>query len=204
MDSLSDNLKIQFKLFLQLWLQERGDYSELHVISTNVILEAPDRIESIDVETILNVSEKKIILDKCKQDLMRSVDYSYQLPDYVVANEDERLQKLIQIVKQSSFRRTNVHDRLKVYFYLGEILSLRGWVRKDNQLLQHHFGERSAKEVKKTAKRVFELFNARGIYWLTSVMYIKPTYLAQMEETDFYEILLPEARQLRHNEMLIE
>ena len=70
MDSLSDNLKIQFKLFLQLWLQERGDYSELHVTSTNVILEAPDRIESIDVETILNVSEKKIILDKCKQDLM--------------------------------------------------------------------------------------------------------------------------------------
>jgi len=204
MDSLSDNLKIQFKLFLQLWLQERGDYSELHVTSTNVILEAPDRIESIDVETILNVSEKKIILDKCKQDLMRPVDYSYQLPDYVVANEDERLQKLIQIVKQSSFRRTNVHDRLKVYFYLGEILSLRGWVRKDNQLLQHHFGERSAKEVKKTAKRVFELFNARGIYWLTSVTYIKPTYLAQMEETDFYEILLPEARQLRHNEMLIE
>ena len=55
MESLSDNLKIHLKAFLQLWLQEKGEFQELQVTPTHIVLEAPKRIESIEIQMILQV-----------------------------------------------------------------------------------------------------------------------------------------------------
>ncbi|CAB4381663.1 unnamed protein product [Rhizophagus irregularis] len=89
MESLSDNLKIYLKAFLQLWLQEKGEFQELQVMPTHIVLEVPERIE-------------------------RNLN---------VARMDE--------ARLSSDRTT--------------------------------LGERVAKDVKKIARRAYELFTARGV-----------------------------------------
>lgn len=40
MESFSDSIKIRLKLFLQLWLQERGEFQELQITPTHIVLEA--------------------------------------------------------------------------------------------------------------------------------------------------------------------
>ena len=79
-------------------------------------------------------------------------------------------------------------------------MSIRGWLKRDYRLLQQSVGERPAKEIKKIARRVYELFTARGIQVITAIEEIKPTYLSQMHETVFYEELLPEARRIAQEE----
>jgi hypothetical protein len=79
-------------------------------------------------------------------------------------------------------------------------MSSRGWIQEDKQLLCTHFNKRKIKEIKRTAKRVYELFSARGIAHLYSVNFIRPSHLAKLGETEFYLQLVPEAKRLRELE----
>ncbi|PKB94956.1 hypothetical protein RhiirA5_386339 [Rhizophagus irregularis] len=139
-------------------LKERNEDEELHITPTQILLETPDKIDSVELQSILQIDEKRKILEKCKRDLNRLPTLEYQRPKYLRGTEFECLERLQQL------------------------------------------GERSAKETKKIAKRVYELFIARGIQALTVVEEIKPTYLSQMNETVFYEELLPEARRIAQEE----
>ncbi|CAB4373963.1 unnamed protein product [Rhizophagus irregularis] len=71
-----------------------------------------------------------------------------------------------------------------------EILTLRGWIKRDYQAIEQHLGEHAAKDVKKITRRAYELFTSQGV---RSIYGIRPTYLAQMNGSKFYDELLPEA-----------
>ncbi|POG82686.1 hypothetical protein GLOIN_2v1762086 [Rhizophagus irregularis DAOM 181602=DAOM 197198] len=196
METFSEKFKGQLKALLQLWLKEKGEYEEFHITPTNLLLSDAERIFSIDFKTILDYDEQSEIVHRCKIDLHHLTNYEYQRPNYLGGNEDELLRKLTRMIRQTTFRQKSVHERLEVYYYLGELLSLRGWTKKDYGILQEQVGQRFAKDVKKTSRRVYELFAIRGVQCLTKVAYICPTCLTKMSEGDFYDELLPEARRI--------
>lgn len=72
--------------------------------------------------------------------------------------------------------------------------------QKINQMLQKQFSTWSAKAIWKTAKRVYELFATWGVQFLTVVTYIRSTYLANMDETEFYDEFLPEVQRIAKEE----
>lgn len=43
--------------FLQLWLQEKGEYQELQITLTHIVLESSESLELIELEMILNVDK---------------------------------------------------------------------------------------------------------------------------------------------------
>lgn len=193
METFSEKFKGQLKTLLQLWMEEKGEYEEFHITPTNLLLSNVEKIVSVDFRTILDYNET---VHRCKLDLNRPANDAYQRPNYLEGSKDELLKKLARRIQQTTFRQRNVHERLEIYYYLGELLFLRGWSKKDYGTLQEQVGQRFAKDVKKTARRVYELFASRGIQYLTEVAYICPTYLAKMSEGEFYDELLPEAQRL--------
>jgi hypothetical protein len=86
---------------------------------------------------------------------------------------------------------------LKTFFLLKEALTLRGWMKRDYQAIEQHLGERAARDIKKITRRAYELFTAHGVQTIGE---IRPTYLAQMNGSKFYNELLPEARQIASQE----
>ncbi|CAB4446395.1 unnamed protein product [Rhizophagus irregularis] len=88
------------------------------------------------------------------------------------------------------------YDEQSKIVHRCELLSLRGWTKKDYGILQEQVGQRFAKDVKKTSQRVYELFAIRGVQCLTKVAYICSTCLTKMSEGDFYNELLPEVRRI--------
>ena len=103
---------------------------------------------------------------------------------------------ITQGIKRSSFRNQPVNSRLQYFYHLGEVLTLRGWTKADSRMLTRTFDARSARDIKKIARRVYELFHTRGTAWIVAVTCIYPTALLQISDADFYEKLLPGARQL--------
>ncbi|PKK58493.1 hypothetical protein RhiirC2_796208 [Rhizophagus irregularis] len=193
METFSEKFKGQLKTLLQLWLEEKGEYEELHITPTNLLLSDAEKIVSVDFGTILNYDEPREMVHRCKIDLHHPTNYEYQRPNYLGGSEDELLRKLARMIRQTTFRQKSVHERLENYYYLGELLSLRGWTKRDYGILQEQVGQRFAKDAKKTARRVYELFAIRGVQYLTKVAYICPTRLTKMSEEEFYDELLPEA-----------
>jgi len=108
------------------------------------------------------------------------------------------------MLQQNEIKRKSANDRLEFYYYLGQTLAHRGWSKKDSKLIQQLLEERTHRELKRLAKRTFELFSARGIGIVMNLTYMKPTHLAQMTEDDFYDRLLPEARRLRQMGLISE
>ncbi len=80
------------------------------------------------------------------------------------------------------------------------MLGTRGSTKYDHKFLQRTLGVRKAKTAKTTARRVYELFKARGLPLLYAVTFIRPTHLTQLSEEEFHEQLLPEARRLSRSE----
>lgn len=126
MESFSDDLRMRLAEFLRLWLQEKGSFNELHITPTQILLEAQEYMEAIDIADALKFSARRIILEQFKRDLRIITDRNYQRPNYWIEELDERLPKLVQLMKQTNIRRKNNLERLELYFYVGEALSLRG------------------------------------------------------------------------------
>jgi hypothetical protein len=130
------------------------------------------------------------------QDLARPATTPYEKPTYVIDNEDESLERLVRKIKHPDFRQESKVARLKCYYHLGEILASRGWNKTDSQYLKREFGQRTVRDVKKTARRVYELFYARGTAQIVAVTSIRPAQLLGMKDEDFYGKLIPGARRL--------
>jgi hypothetical protein len=160
-------------------------------------------IETIELDELIateEISEESTLLEKCKQDLDRRGAQSFHFPEYKDQEESERLENLVRTLDKSSFRRKTATERLEIHYYLREVLTSRGWTRSDKRLIQKRLGNRNAKETLRTARRVYELFEARGIAQLYTVEYIRPTHLIQMKEDEFYGDLIPFARRLKEGE----
>ena len=145
---------------------------------------------SVELKAVKNLLTTDVILQRCVQDLAQSVSDNYRVPAYVSIPKDERLPKLVRMIQQSDFKRRTMNDRLEIYYYLGQILAFRGWSKADMKMLQQNFGNRTVRDVKKTAKRTFELFQLRGISSILTLTFIKPTYLLKISEGNFYGRLI--------------
>jgi hypothetical protein len=201
MEQISGNLRKSLQQFIQVWIQERGKDEEIRITSSAVLFETLDRIESIDISELMSDvvddDQHKSLVDKCEQDLDRPGYPAYIPPVYTRA---PALEQLSQIVEKPLFQQRKTNYRLETYYYLGRVLSSRGWIQEDKQFLCVHFNSRKVREIKRTAKRVHELFSVRGVAHLYSVNFIRPSHLAKLEETEFYLQLIPEAQWLKELE----
>ena len=101
------------------------------------------------------------------------------------------------MTQQPSFKSRKSSNRLETFYYLGEVLAIRGWRQSDWKLIRESYDARSAQLMERTAKRVYELFTTRGLVQLYTVNFICPTRLEQMKEDDFYRHLIATANELR-------
>ena len=111
---------------------------------------------------------------------------------------------MIAYINKESFSQKSVIKWLEIYYYLGDVLTSRGWTAEDNKTMLKMFKERKTKYLRKIAKRVYALFSARGIAHLYTVTFIKTTHLVQMSEADFFGQLVPAAREMRVEELVSE
>ena len=202
MEQFSAEFRMTLANLIRLWKEEKGEYDELHITPMTVLLEAPDRMTSVELEAVENPLTTNVILQRCVQDLAQSVSDNYRVPAYVSIPEDERLPKLVRMIRQSDFKRRTTNDRLEIYYYLGQILAFRGWSKADMRTLWQDFRNRTVWDVKKMAKRTFELFQLRGVSSILTLTFIKPTYLLRMSEGNFYGRLLPEVERLNRQNSL--
>jgi hypothetical protein len=108
------------------------------------------------------------------------------------------------MVQDPDFRYEENQFRLETYYYLGEVLQFRGFTCADKRMMKDLMGSRRSKEIRRIARRVCELFTARGLRNLYATEYIRPSHLAVMREDDFYGQLMKEARRLNLLEVLKE
>jgi len=116
-------------------------------------------------------------------------------------NDEQRLETLLHLTQQTAFRKRKTFHRMETFYYLGEVLDTRGWQKKDKRRIRTLFTtNKGARDFCVTARRVYELFRARGLSNLYAVTYIRPYHLLKLDEEEFYNELLPEAQRLRNEE----
>lgn len=203
MEKLSDNLKSKLRAFTQEWIKERGN-DEIWINSSVITMEGLNYVTTINLDELMNdnngLSEEETLLTRCKRDLEQAKAEDFNFPEYRNLEEAERLHCLIKKLNKTQFRQKSATERLEIYYYLGEVLASRGWIRTDKRKLQEQFEKRTTKEIIRTARRIYELFEARGIAYLYVITYIRPTYIIQLKEEEFYGELIPFARKLKEKE----
>jgi hypothetical protein len=200
MDSLSENTRKELLSFLRLWTKEAADEQQITITTTQITFEGQEEAQTIHIEDLLRDNLEPVI-EKCKTDLMRVGIEVIPFPDYLVWTEEERLRILVNLTTQPTFKSRKSSVRMETFYYLGEVLAARGWRKSDKKIIRDSYDGRTARIIEKTAKRVFELFLARGLAQLYTIEYICPTRLEQMKEGDFYEHLITTATQLQAYEL---
>src|SRR5919205_218067 len=142
MEILSDNLKGKLRSFVNAWLQERLNDEEIWITSSEVVLKRPDETITFDMNELLNFNnpdEKKTLLEKCKEDLNRPGIATIDYPNYQFKRGDKKLKRILKKISKLDFRYGKSTERLETYYYLGEALASRGWIRSDKKMLQDRF-----------------------------------------------------------------
>ena len=207
METLTDNLKGKLRAFIDAWTQERHIDEEIRITSSEVTIRRQDKTINIHPNELLNFDgfeEKKTLLEKCKMDLDQPGIDIIDYPEYLQKRDDKRLKRILKKIREPDFRIGEPIGRLETYYYLGEALASRGWLRSDKRMLQDRIGERATKDTIRIARRVYELFITRGLAQLYTVTFIQPTHFLQLTEDQFYNQLIPFARNLREEEKFVE
>jgi len=207
MEHYSLKLRELLKQTADAWLLERSNGEELWFTPTSFRIETEGRTQSVDYINLVAEEEEiseTTLVKRCLEDL-EGIDTSIlTFPPYFSKPEPERLCYLIAYIDRKSFPQKSIIKRLESYYYLGDVLTSRGWAAKDNGAMLKVFKARKTKYIQKIAKRVYALFSARGIAHLYTVSFIRSTYLVRMSETDFYGQLIPAARIMRMEELAHE
>jgi hypothetical protein len=202
MENHSEVTNRQLGIFLQHWMRERSSDEILLIDGNRIIVSDGNNVQEVPMHQL--VGKSQTMLEKCIYDLQKKGVDTIPIPDYLGQLDEQRLTTLLQLAQQPLFQQRKSYYRLEVLYYLGEVLTLRGWQKEDSQRIREMFKtNKGASDFKKMARRVYELFQARGIASLYVVEFIRPYHLAQMEEKEFYNELLPIARQLYEQETLI-
>jgi hypothetical protein len=190
--------------FIQQWFNERDDNEELYIHADHMTIINEQQAHTISLQ---DIAHKNTLLERCKQDLQRDGSISFNPPSYLGLDEESRINALLKLTQEAEFKKRKPLTRLETFYYLGEVLNARGWQKKDIRQINKLFcAKKSASNFRKTARRVYELFNSRGLANLYTVEFIRPHHLLQLSEEEFYEQLIPEARKLRdaENELLLQ
>jgi len=178
--------------FLQVWSPDALEGQRITISNTHVTIEVPDEQQTIPIGDLLqNVLDPMI--EKCKEDLQREGIEIIPFPEYLEKDEETKLHFLLDFTTQPAFQCRKTNIRLETFYYLGEVLTVRGWRNADKKLIRNQYECRIARKIEKIAKRVYELFSVRGLAHLYTVEYICPTRLGQMKEEDFYQHLVKAA-----------
>uniref|UniRef100_U9TCA9 Uncharacterized protein n=1 Tax=Rhizophagus irregularis (strain DAOM 181602 / DAOM 197198 / MUCL 43194) TaxID=747089 RepID=U9TCA9_RHIID len=173
METYSKETIRQLKIFLQHWLHERRPNDVLTIDSDRILFSNNFGIQEIHLYDF--IGNCATVLEKCVEDLRKEGVTTIPVPDYVGQDDEQRLETLLHLTQQPSFHRRKTLHRIETFYYLGEVLTLRGWRKKDARRIRELFStNKGASEFKKTAKRVYELFQARGLANLYAVTYIRP------------------------------
>lgn len=199
MDHYSEQTRQQLRNFIQQWNQDRKTDEELIINASTITIRNP--LTTLTIETSDFMKQSETLLERCLKDIQQNGIDIIPMPHYIEQSDEQRLTSLLQCVQQSTFRQRKSLHRLEVFYYLGEVLTLRGWQKVDTQRINTLFSTtKSASDFKKTAKRTYELFIARGLANLYAVKYIRPYHLLKLKEEEFYDKLIPEARNLHFAE----
>lgn len=194
MERYSTKTLQQLRTFIQSWLKEKGTNERLIIGPTEIIIQEGQSENCITIPDLLTMSP---LLSKCLQDLRRPGIEIIPIPDYLEYEDEQRLTLLLNLTQQPMFRKRKTPYRLEIFYYLGEVLSTRGFQQNDIKQLRDMFStSKGATDFKKTARRTYELFQARGLANLYTVTFIRPSHLIDLSEEEFYNYLLPEARNL--------
>jgi len=186
---------------------ERKDEEELRFTFTTLGIKTKEEEQSWAYAELL-AEEEEIsrgdLVEQCLAELEGVVTTTVIFPFYVDKPEDFRFRYLIENVAKDSFQNESAIKRLETYYYLGEVLTSRGWTIEDNELLLKVFNERRIAYVQTISKKVYKLFSTRGIAHLYAASFIKPTHLVRISKADFYGRLMPAVRTMRFNELISE
>lgn len=206
MDHYSIELQELLHRTLTAWQKERREGEEMHITSSTIVIENEEDIQVVDMNDFLEQDLKLkelTTLERCLEDLEKTKDAPQLIfPSYMEENELERMHYLVTFVGEATFRNKDIYERLEAYYYLGEVLASRGNTRVDQSFLRKSLPRRRDMEVRKLAKRTYALFAARGLEYLYAVTYIRPSHISAITEADFYEQLVPKAKELRQKELL--
>lgn len=207
MEHYSLELRELLRQTADAWMLERRNEEELRFTSSTFQVETVEGIHSgkhTDPVTKRKPVPSATLIKRCLDDLEGIGTPKLIVPTYYDLPELERLRYLIAYIDRDSFRHKSVTKRLEVYYYLGDVLASRGWIMEDNLKMSRVLGERKTKYIRRIAKRVYALFFARGIAHIYTVLFIRSTHLIQIPETDFYDHLIPAAREMRSKELTHE
>ena len=207
MEHYSPKLRALLKRVARMWLLEKGDEEELCFTSSALRIKKREEEESWVYAELL-AEEEEIpqidLVEQCLADLEGMTTTTVTFPSYADKSEDFRFGHLIECVLKDSFQSESVVKHLETYYYLGDVLTSRGWTIEDNKTLLGIFNERRTTYIRTIAKRVYELFSARGLAHLYDVSFIKPTYLVKISKSDFFGRLIPAARTMQMEELVLE
>jgi len=200
MDNFSVELKYHLQQFLRKWEQEKKPDQTLQIVDQTLILKDLEISSSISTEQLLKEPISHVeceLINEYKLDLSRQGSDEITFPAYLDQPIERQLHVLLEIMNSSSFN--SVHGktrRLETYYYFGSVLEEKGWSRKVKKIVRESLQNRTNEQLRR-AKRVYELFTARGLFILYTVQKICPSKLAFMKEDLFYDELIPEAKRLR-------
>lgn len=199
MEQYSERFTQQLCTFLRHWMKENKGNETLILNALTLTIRNDQHEQEIPLTELIR--EEKTLLNRCKQDLQNPGPDDFPLPDYLAQDDEQRLETLLHLTQQTAFRKRKTRHRLETFYYLGEVLNTRGWQRKDKQRIRTLFTtNKGANDLKNTARRVYELFRARGLPNLYAVTHIRPYHLQKLSEEEFYNELIPEAQRLRSEE----
>jgi hypothetical protein len=192
MEQYSKKLQDDLRQFLLTLRREMDIETEIKIIAEAIVIERPGQITVTAINDIL----RETILEKCKHDLNRPGVNNVQLPTYLV-NITERLPVLLEQTRRPEFKQRTTPFRLEVLYYLGKTLIEQGWLQRDMDTIHVMFTTtKGANDFTRSARQVYELFDARELPLLYAVRFIWPYHLLQLSHEEFYDHLIPEARRL--------
>ncbi len=207
MEHYSPKFRTLLKRVIKAWILERKDEEELCFTFTTLGIKTKEEEQSWAYTELLAEEEEisqEDLVEQCLAELEGVVTTTVIFPFYVDKPEDFRFRYLIENVAKDSFQNESAIKRLETYYYLGEVLTSRGWTNEDNKLLLEVFNERRIAYLRTVSKKVYELFSTRGIAHLYAASFIKPTHLVRISKADFYGRLMPAVRTMRFNELISE
>ncbi|RIB02981.1 hypothetical protein C2G38_2049640 [Gigaspora rosea] len=170
-----------------------------------VTLRAADQEVSEDIF----IPERKTLAERIResmfiylQDLNRGNPKELILP-LEIPGEDwkEKLTHYCQEIIDLNPRLKTNGQFLEAYYQLGSLMDEKEWSEAAKKKLRLHFSTGKGKIVTKMSKRAYQLFNARGEWYMYMLEHINISILEKMYEEYFTYLLLTEAQNRRSDEM---
>ena len=98
---------------------------------------------------------------------------------------------------------TRNEEQLQLYYQLGSLLSLKGFNAASRSFAKTILLSHKQKDFFPTAKRTYFLYSARGSWHINGTVHISCYALRHMSESDFQDVLLPEAEEAKTRELIL-